>query len=134
MRALLMLAAHDVNLDRSVGHTRFFLGLGLIDDPLRHENLLDDLPSGRHIVVQQDAGGHAPAHDEHHDGHDDHHHLGALHLSTRLVAGHVHLRDEREHTEQDQGDQIRQRGAEAVVSSSVMSISIIRYLIKSNTA
>lgn len=114
MRALLVLVTDNVNLDQGVDHAGLFLSLGLVDDLLGHKDLLDDLPGGRNIVVQQNAGGHTPTHDEHHDSHDNHHHLGALHLSARLVAGHVHLGNEGQDAEQNQRDEVRQRGAETV--------------------
>lgn len=108
MGALPVLATNHIDLDGSVHHALLLLGLSLLDDLLGDEDLLDDLPCGGNVIVQQDAGGKTPAHEEHHNGHDDHHHLGALRLGARLVARHVQLRDERQQTEQDQGEQVRQ--------------------------
>ena len=57
MRALLVLVTDNVNLDRGVDHAGLFLSLGLVDDLLGHKDLLNDLPGGRNVVVQQNAGG-----------------------------------------------------------------------------
>ena len=109
-----MLAADDVDLDGGVREALLLLGLCLVDDALRDEDLLDDLPRGGDIVVEQDAGGEVPTDPEHHDGHDERGHAHGGSLLTRLVAGHVELRDQREHREKDKRDEIRRRGGDAL--------------------
>ena len=114
MRARLLLATSNLDLQRGVLKTFLFIGLGFIDNLLRHEDLLDNLPGRRHIVVQQNADGQAPAHPKHHDGHDNSHHTHALGLLTGLIAGHIQLRNQGQDSKQDQADQRRQRNHKAI--------------------
>ena len=84
MRARLLLATSDLNLQRRVLKTLLLIGLRLVDDLLRHKNLLDNLPSRRDVVVQQNTNGKAPTHPKHHDRHDNGHHTHALSLLAGL--------------------------------------------------
>ena len=114
MRARLLLSTSDLNLQRSVLKTLLLIGLRLVDDLLRHKNLLDNLPSRRDVVVQQNTNGKAPAHPKHHDRHDNGHHTHALSLLAGLVARHIELRNQGQDGEQDQANQRRQCNHKAI--------------------
>lgn len=108
------LATNNVDLDRGVRQALFLLGLRLVDNLLGNEDLLNDLPQRRDIVIQQNAGGQAPANKEHHDSHDDTHSLHALSLGARLIASHIQLRNQGQDGEQHQRDDIGKRGGKTI--------------------